>query len=45
MAEYYVTVDGNRVAGPFDSRSDARSKAAEENTNEVGLTFSIERVR
>lgn len=42
MAAYYVTVAGDRVAGPFETREDAKAWAAEENTHEVGLNYRVE---
>ena len=43
MAEYYVTIAGDRVAGPFETRAAAKRRAATETTNEVGLNYSVER--
>ncbi|MCL9812342.1 hypothetical protein [Natranaeroarchaeum aerophilus] len=45
MSEYYVTLDGDQVAGPFETRAKAKRYADEQNTNEVGLTYTVERVR
>lgn len=45
MSEYYVTLEGDQVAGPFETRTDAKRYADENNTNEVGLTYSVERIR
>ncbi|WP_248517573.1 hypothetical protein [Salinarchaeum laminariae] len=44
MAVYYVTCFGDRVAGPFDSRSEAKRIADEENTTEIGDNYAVERV-
>lgn len=43
VSEYYVTLNGERVAGPFDSRAAAKRWADEEGTNEVGLNYLVER--
>jgi len=43
MAEYYVTLRGDRVAGPFETRAAAKRRADEENTNEVGISYRVER--
>ena len=43
MSEYYVTLNGDRVAGPFDTRKEAKRWADEEGTNEVGLNYLVER--
>lgn len=45
MTEYYVTVQGERVDGPFESRRAAKRRADELMTNEVGLTYEVEAVR
>lgn len=42
MAEFYVTVEGDRVAGPFETRAEAKQWAADENTHEVGLSYQVE---
>lgn len=39
---YYVTVDGDRVEGPFEERGEARRRAAELSTNEIYLTYTVE---
>jgi len=41
---FFVTVDGDRVAGPFDSRPEARRIAVERATNEVHLQYRVEAV-
>lgn len=43
MAEYYVTLRGDRVAGPFETRAAAKQWADEENTNEVGTNYRVRR--
>ncbi|QSG04271.1 hypothetical protein AArcS_3084 [Natranaeroarchaeum sulfidigenes] len=45
MSEYYVTLDGDQVAGPFETRTEAKRYADEQNTNEIALTYTVERVR
>lgn len=45
MSEYYVTLDGDSVAGPFETRGEAKRYADEQNTNEVGQTYTVERER
>jgi hypothetical protein len=42
---YYVTVNGNRVAGPYESRKAAKREADTRSTNEVNLTYRVEAVR
>lgn len=42
---YYVTVNGDRVAGPFESRKEAKREADSRSTNEVNLTYGVESVR
>lgn len=42
MTEYYVTVDGDRVEGPFESHRAAKRRADQLMTNEVGLTYEVE---
>jgi hypothetical protein len=42
---YYVTVNGDRVAGPFESRKEAKREADSRSTNEVNLTYSVESAR
>jgi hypothetical protein len=41
MAEYYVTVGGRRVEGPFGDRQAAKRRADELNTNEVGTNYTV----
>lgn len=41
---FYVTVEDDRVEGPFETRSEARSVAAQRATNEVHLQFRVEAV-
>ena len=41
MAEYYVTVDGNVVDGPFETRAEAKRRQDELNTNEVGGRYRV----
>lgn len=41
---YYVTVNGNRVAGPYENRKEAKREADTRSTNEVNLTYSVESV-
>lgn len=42
---YYVTVNGNRVAGPFETRKEAKREADTRSTNEVSLTYNVESVQ
>jgi hypothetical protein len=42
---YYVTVNGDRVAGPFENRKEAEREADTRSTNEVGLTYGVESVK
>ena len=41
---FYVTVEGDRVEGPYETRDQARAVAAERATNEVHLQFRVEAV-
>ncbi|WP_435361398.1 hypothetical protein [Haloarchaeobius sp. DFWS5] len=41
MPEYYVTVDGHEFEGPFNDRKDAKKRADELNTNEVGGRYTV----
>ncbi len=41
MAVYYVTVDGNEVEGPFESRKKAQERCDGLNTNEVGGRYRV----
>lgn len=41
---YYVTLDGERVEGPFETREEAKQRADEMTTNEVGLAYTVESV-
>lgn len=43
MPKYYVTVDGDVVAGPFDTRREARERRDDLNTSEVGTEYRITR--
>jgi hypothetical protein len=42
---YYVTMNGDRVAGPYDTRKEAKREADSRSTNEVNLTYGVESVR
>lgn len=39
-----MTLGDDRVAGPFETRAAAKARADEENTNEVGISYGVERV-
>jgi len=41
MAEYYVTVGGREVEGPFEDRTAAKRRADELNTHEVGTNYTV----
>ena len=41
MSEYYVTVDGEAVEGPFETRAAAKRRRDELNTNEVGGRYRV----
>lgn len=41
MTEYYVTVDGEAVEGPFETRTAAKRRRDELNTNEVGGRYRV----
>lgn len=45
MAVYYVTVDGNEVEGPFESRKKAQQRRDDLNTNEVGGRYRVSKGR
>jgi hypothetical protein len=38
---YYVMVGGREVEGPFDDRTDAKQRADELNTHEVGTNYTV----
>ena len=38
---YYVTYEGDQVDGPFDSKKEAKARADELMTNEVGLNYDV----
>lgn len=40
-----MTHGGERVAGPFETRREAKRHADELMTNEVGITYEVEAVR
>jgi len=41
MTEYYVTVDGEEVEGPFETRAEAKRRRDERNTNEIGGRYRV----
>jgi len=43
VTEFYVTVDGERVAGPFEDRATAKRRATDLNTTEVGATYRVQK--
>jgi hypothetical protein len=45
MSAYYVMVGSREVEGPFDSRKDAKRRADELNTNEVGTNYTVKKQR
>lgn len=44
MPAYYVTCFGDRVAGPFEDRAEAKRVADAENTTEIGDNYAVETV-
>ena len=42
MTVYYVVVNGDRVAGPFETRAEAKREADTRATNEVSLHYGVE---
>ena len=42
MTVYYVVVNGDRVAGPFESRKEAKREADTRSTNEIMLSYGVE---
>jgi hypothetical protein len=42
---YYVVVNGNRVAGPYETREAAKREADTRSTNEVNLVYGVEAAR
>lgn len=42
---YYVTINGEQVKGPFDTRSEAKAIADDMNTYEVNMEYRVEGVR
>jgi hypothetical protein len=45
MSEYYVMVGSREVEGPFDDRKQAKRRADELNTNEVGTNYTVRKQR
>lgn len=45
MTEYYVVRGDTRVEGPFDSHREAKERADERSTSDVGLAYTVEAVR
>ena len=41
MSEYYVTIDGERIEGPFEDRASAKRVADDLNTHDVGARYRI----
>ena len=41
---YYVTMDGDRVEGPYDTHAEAKRTADELNTHEVNMEYRVEGV-
>lgn len=41
---YYVVVNGDRVAGPFETRKEAKREADTRSTNEIMLNYGVEAV-
>jgi hypothetical protein len=39
---YYVTMNGDRVRGPFETRSEAKAVADDMNTHEVNMEYRVE---
>jgi hypothetical protein len=42
MSVYYVVLDGDRVAGPFETRNEAKREADTRSTNEIMLSYGVE---
>jgi hypothetical protein len=42
---YYVVLNGERVAGPYENRTEAKQEADTRSTNEVSLVYGVEAVR
>jgi hypothetical protein len=42
---YYVTMRGDHVEGPFDSRAKAKAVADDMNTHEVNTSYRVDGVR
>ena len=41
---YYVTMDGDRVEGPYETHAEAKRVADELNTHEVNMEYRVEGV-
>lgn len=41
--EYYIVANDSVVEGPFDTHEEAKKRRADLSTNEVGVTYRIER--
>jgi hypothetical protein len=42
---YYVTMNGDRVEGPYETRAEAKEVADDLNTHEVLMEYRVEGVR
>lgn len=45
MTDYYVVRGEHRVEGPFDTHAEAKERADELSTSDVGLAYSVQAVR
>ncbi|WP_331233405.1 hypothetical protein [Natronorarus salvus] len=45
MVEYYVTANGSRVEGPFETRAEAKRRADDLSTTEVLFSYGVEATR
>lgn len=45
MTDYYVVRGDTRVEGPFESHAEAKERADELSTSDVGLAYTVEAVR
>jgi len=43
VTEFYVTVNGERVEGPFEDRTAAKRRADDLNTTEVGANYRVQK--
>lgn len=41
---YYVTINGDRIEGPYETRAEAKAVADDKTTHDVNMTYRVEGV-